>query len=62
MHAILSCYMASRKPSIKWVPGALSLGIKRSGREADHTFPFCGEAKNGGAISPFPHTSSWHNA
>jgi hypothetical protein len=25
------------QPPIQWVPGALSLGIKRPGREADHT-------------------------
>jgi hypothetical protein len=25
------------QPSIKWVPGALSLGIKRPGRETDHS-------------------------
>jgi hypothetical protein len=25
------------RPSIQWVPGALSLGVKRLGREADHS-------------------------
>jgi hypothetical protein len=27
------------QPPIQWVPGALSLGVKRSGREADHSLP-----------------------
>jgi hypothetical protein len=25
------------QPPIQWVPGALSLGVKRPGREADHS-------------------------
>jgi len=28
--------LGSTQPPIQWVPGALSLGVKRSGREADH--------------------------
>jgi hypothetical protein len=42
---------ASRKalgptqPPIKWVPGALSLGIERLGREADHSHPSSAEVK-----------------
>jgi hypothetical protein len=28
--------LASTQPPIQWVPGALSLGVKRPGREADH--------------------------
>jgi hypothetical protein len=31
------------QPSIQWVPGALSLGIKRPGREADHSPPSSAE-------------------
>jgi hypothetical protein len=27
------------QPAIQWVPGALTLGVKRPGREADHTPP-----------------------
>jgi hypothetical protein len=27
------------QPPIQWVPGALSLGVKRPGREADHSPP-----------------------
>jgi hypothetical protein len=29
--------LVSTKPAIQWVPGALSLGVKRPGREADHS-------------------------
>jgi hypothetical protein len=34
------------QPPIQWVPGALSLGVKRPGREADHSPPFSAEVKN----------------
>jgi hypothetical protein len=44
------------------VPGAFSPGLKRQGREADHSPPSSAEVKNGGAIPPLPHTSSWHGA
>jgi hypothetical protein len=33
------------QPPIQWVPGALSLGVKRPGREADHSPPSCAEVK-----------------
>jgi hypothetical protein len=36
-----------------------SLGIKRPGRETEHSPPTSAEVKNGGAIPPVPHTSSW---
>jgi hypothetical protein len=41
------------QPPIQWVPGVLSLVLKRLGREAEHN--------NGGAIPPLP-MSSWHSA
>jgi hypothetical protein len=44
------------QPSIKWVPGALSPGVKRSGRETDDSTP--SSADGNGIISPLPHTSS----
>jgi hypothetical protein len=34
------------QPSIQWVPAALSLGVKRPGREADHSPPSSAEVKN----------------
>jgi hypothetical protein len=35
------------QPPIQWVPWALSLGVKRPGREADHSPPSSVEVKNG---------------
>jgi len=32
--------------SIQWVPGALSPGVKRQGREVDHSSPPSAEDKN----------------
>jgi hypothetical protein len=37
-------------------------GGKAVGREADHSPPSSAELKNGGAILPLPHTSSWRGA
>jgi hypothetical protein len=34
------------QPLIQWVPGALSLGVKRPGGEADHSHPSSTEVKN----------------
>jgi hypothetical protein len=33
------------QPPIQWVPGALFLGVKRPGREADHSPPYSAEIK-----------------
>jgi hypothetical protein len=33
------------QPPIQWVPGALSPGVKRSGREADHSPPASAKVK-----------------
>jgi hypothetical protein len=38
------------QPPIQWVPGPLSRGIKRPGREADHSPPSSAEIKIRGAI------------
>jgi hypothetical protein len=34
------------QPSIQWVQGAFSLGVKRPGHEADHSPPSSAEVKN----------------
>jgi hypothetical protein len=47
---------------IQWVPGSVSLEVKRQGREAGHSFPSSAEVKNGGATPPLPQMSSWHSA
>jgi hypothetical protein len=44
------------------MPGALSLGVKRSGLEAHHSTPSSAEVKNGGAIPTTCDTSSWRGA
>jgi hypothetical protein len=45
--------------SCKMGTGAISPGIKRLVLEADHSPPFSTKVKNGGAIRPHCHTSSW---
>jgi hypothetical protein len=42
-------------PPIQWVLGALSLGEKGQGHEADHSPPSSAEVKKGGATPPLPH-------
>jgi hypothetical protein len=39
------CYCNTIQPPIQWVPGALSLGVKLPGREADHSPPSSAEVK-----------------
>jgi hypothetical protein len=34
------------QPPIQWISGALSIGVKRPGREADHSPPSSAEVKN----------------
>jgi hypothetical protein len=62
---------AAQRPNLLWGPPSLLFngyrrlfprGINRPGREADHLPPSCAEVKNGGAIPPLPHISSWHSA
>jgi hypothetical protein len=50
------------QPLIQWVPGALSPGVKRPGREANHSPPSSVDVKNGGAIPPPSDMSSWRGA
>jgi hypothetical protein len=51
------------EPPIQWVPGALSLRVQRSGREADHSSPPRAEIKE--CVELYLHstnTSSWRGA
>jgi hypothetical protein len=51
------------QPPIQWVPGALSLGVKRPGREADHLFPSSAEVKEWMELYLHsPNTPSWRGA
>jgi hypothetical protein len=43
------------------VPGAVSVGVKREGLEAEHSPPSSAEVRNGGAIPPLLHTFLWRN-
>jgi hypothetical protein len=38
--------LGTTQPPIQWVPRALSVGVKRPGREADHSPPSSAEVKN----------------
>jgi len=44
----------STQPPNQWVPGAISLGVKRPGREADHSFPSSAAVKNAWSYTPTP--------
>jgi hypothetical protein len=54
-----------RAPGIYWIRGWLGYrvifdqGVKRQEHEAGHSDPSSAEVKNGGAIPPLLHTSSW---
>jgi hypothetical protein len=48
------------QPPIQWVSGALSLGVKRPGREANHSPPSSQRVR--GAIPPLPNKPSWCGA
>jgi hypothetical protein len=51
------------QPPIHWVPGALTLGVKRPGCEADHSPPSSAEIKE--CVELYlhsPSTSSWRGA
>jgi hypothetical protein len=51
------------QPPIQWVPGALSLGKKRPGREADHLPPSSADIKESVELHLHsPNTPPWHGA
>jgi hypothetical protein len=51
------------QPPIQWVLGTLSLGVKRPGREADHSPPSSAEVKEWVELYlRSPNTPSWHGA
>jgi hypothetical protein len=48
------------QPPIQWIAGALSLGVKRPGREADHSPPSRAEVKECVELYLYsPNTLSW---
>jgi hypothetical protein len=49
----------AHQPPIQWIKGAVTPGVKRQGRGADHSPPYSAEVKNSGAKLPlYSHTSS----
>jgi hypothetical protein len=59
---VLQCCVYLNTP-IQWVPGALSLGIKLPGREADHSPPSSAEVKEWVELYfHYPNTPSWRGA
>jgi hypothetical protein len=44
------------QPPIQWVPAALSVRVKRPGREADHSSLSRAEVKNAWSCTPTPPT------
>jgi hypothetical protein len=50
------------QPPVRWVPQALSPGVKRPGREADHSLPSSPEVKNAWSYIHYPNTPSWSGA
>jgi hypothetical protein len=49
-------------PPVEWAPGTLSPGVKRQGREADHSHSSSAELENDRAILPLPPTFTWCGA
>jgi hypothetical protein len=50
------------RPSLVQNAGSSSWRAKAAGSEADHSSLYSSKIKNGGAILPLRHTSSWHGA
>jgi hypothetical protein len=51
------------RPDRLWGPSIFrASGVKRPEGNADHSSPSSTEVKNGGALPPLPHMSSWPGA
>jgi hypothetical protein len=50
------------QPLIQCTSGVHIPRVKRLGLEADHSFPYNAEVKNGGAMPPLRNTLSWCSA
>jgi hypothetical protein len=46
--------LGSAQSPVQVIPDALSLGLKRPGRDTHHSLSCSAEVNNGGAIPPFP--------
>jgi hypothetical protein len=54
--------LRSTQPPIQWVPGDLSSGVERQGREADHSPPTSAEVKKMSIYTSTPRTPSRYSA
>jgi hypothetical protein len=52
---------ATARPN-QWLPGSIFSGIQLPDHEADNSPPSIAEVKNGGALPPLLHMSSYHSA
>jgi hypothetical protein len=54
--------LGPNQPPIQWVLEALSLIVKRPGREADHSSPTSAKVKKTWVYTQLSHTSSWRSS
>jgi hypothetical protein len=60
LYSTASCpALGPKKPPIQGAPRTFTPGVKRPGREFDHSPPCSAKVKNGRAVPPLPDTSSW---
>jgi hypothetical protein len=55
-----SLALGSTQPLIQWIPGALFLGVKWPGCEADHSPHLVPRSRMHGAVPLLPNVLSWH--
>jgi hypothetical protein len=59
----ISQFLYLLPPPVQWIPGALSLGVKRQGRESDHSPPSSAEVKEWAELYfHSTNTPSWRGA
>jgi hypothetical protein len=53
-HRVRTGSVGLTQSPVQWIPGTLSLRVKRPGRETDHTPPFSAEVKNAWSYTSTP--------
>jgi hypothetical protein len=61
LHSNQTASWAHPAPCLMGAGGTIYPGFKWLGRGADYSPPSSAEVKNGGALPPLPHMSSWHS-
>jgi hypothetical protein len=59
---VVQTALGSTQPSIQWVQGSLSPGVKRPGVKVTTHLQLVRRSRKSGSIHPLPHTPSWLNA